>query len=282
MSISFNPLKIRMPQRASLTFQLSNPLYAADLLVNGSKKLRGWGQSPFPDNQLLYVRGFNAATQRYSYEVNRRFGATNPAFQQFRAPVTLTAMLRFDVGPTRERQMLTQQLDRGRKTQGNRAPEIMLRAMFGNGGIPNPMASLLRDQDTLHLTSVQADSIATMNRKYIIALDGLWSPIVRDFAALPDTYEHDEVYQRYIIARRKTVDVLKDLAPAIRGLLTPEQYRRIPAFVASYLDPRYLSSIRSGTAGFGGGGGGFVPAGVEAFVGGGGGGGMNVQIIRSP
>jgi len=284
MSISFNPLKVHMPQRASLTFQLSNPLYAADLLVNGSNKLRGWGQTPFPDNQLFYVRGFTAGTQAYKYEVNRRFGATNPAFQQFRAPVTLTAMLRFDVGPTRERQMLTQQLDRGRKTQGNKAPEIMLRAMFGNGGIPNPMASLLRDQDTLHLTSVQADSIATMNRKYIIALDGLWSPIVRDFAALPDTYEHDEVYQRYIIARRKTVDVLKDLAPAIRGLLTPEQYRRIPAFVASYLDPRYLSSIRNGTAGFGGGGGGggFMPAGMEAFVGGGGGGGMNVQIIRSP
>jgi hypothetical protein len=282
MSISFNPLKVRMPQRASLTFQLSNPLYAADLLVNGSSKLRGWGQSPFPDNQLLYVRGFDATTQKYSYEVNRRFGATNPAFQQFRAPVTLTAMLRFDVGPTRERQMLTQQLDRGRKTQGNKAPELMLRAMFGNGGIPNPMASLLRDQDTLHLTSVQADSIATMNRKYIIKLDALWSPIVRDFAVLPDSFEHEEAYHRYIVARRKTVDILKELAPSIRGLLTAEQYRRIPAFVASYLDTRYLASIRNGTAGFGGGFGGFMPAGIEAMAAAGGGGGMTIQITRSP
>jgi hypothetical protein len=282
MSISFNPLKVRMPQRASLTFQLSNPLYAADLLVNGSGKLRGWGQSPFPDNQLLYVRGFDATTQKYSYEVNRRFGATNPAFQQFRSPVTLTAMLRFDVGPTRERQMLTQQLDRGRKTQGNKAPELMLRAMFGNGGIPNPMASLLRDQDTLHLTSVQADSIATMNRQYIIKLDALWSPIVRDFAVLPDSFEHEEAYHRYIVARRKTVDILKELAPSIRALLTPEQYRRIPPFVASYLDTRYLASIRNGTAGFGGGFGGFFPGGGDAIFAGGGGGAMTVEIRRSP
>ncbi|MEK7401113.1 MAG: TonB-dependent receptor [Gemmatimonadota bacterium] len=282
LSISFNPLKVRMPQRASLVFQLNNPLYAADLLVHGSGKTRGWGQQMFPDNSLLYVRAFDAATQTYKYEVNRRFGATNPAFSQFRTPVTLTAMLRFDVGPTRERQMLTQQLDRGRRTQGNKAPELLLRAMFGNGGIPNPMAALLRDQDTLKLSPMQADSIATMNRGYLIKLDQVWTPIVKEFAVLPDTFEHDEAYHRYIVARRRTVDLMRDLAPHIRALLTADQYRRIPPFVASYLDSRYLATIRSGTAGFGSGlPGGFMPGGMEQVImAGGGGGGMTVQIIR--
>ena len=285
MSFSFNPLKVRMPQRASLSFQLSNPLGAADLIANGSGNLKGWGQMPLPDAQLLYVRGFEPATgttpARYRYEVNRRFGATNPAFNQFRAPVTLTAMLRFDVGPTRERQMLTQQLDRGRRTQGNKAPEQMLRAVFGNGGIANPMASILRDQDTLQLTSKQADSIATLNRQYVIKLDGIWSPIVREFASLPDTFEHDEVYHRYIVARRQTVDLLKQMAPHVRGLLTEEQFRRLPSFIASYLDTRYLASIRSGTAGIGTGGGpfgGFMPAGAEVMMMSGGGGGGRVEV----
>ena len=76
----------------------------------------------FPDQALLYVRGFDPAARRYRYEVNQRFGATNPQFSAFRAPVTLTAMLRFDVGPTRERQMLTQQLNRGRTLPGGGAP----------------------------------------------------------------------------------------------------------------------------------------------------------------
>ncbi len=281
MSISFNPLKVRMPQRASLVFQLNNPLYAADLLMHGSAKLKGWGQQNFPDNQLLYVRGFDAPTQTFKYEVNRRFGATNPASSAFRTPVTLTMALRFDVGPTREKQMLTQQLDRGRRTQGNKAPELLIRAMFGNGGIPNPMAALLRDQDTLKLTPTQADSIATMNRGYLIKLDQIWTPIVKEFAVLPDTFEHDEAYHRYIVARRKTVDLMKQLAPTVKDLLTDEQYRRIPPFVATYLDTRYLATIRSGTAGFGSGlPGGFSPAGVEMILGGGGGGGMTVQIIR--
>ena len=272
MSFSFNPLKVRMPQRATLSFQLSNPLGAADLLVNGSDRLRGWGQTTMPDAQLLYVRGFESVTPagpRFRYEVNRRFGATDPSLNPFRAPVTLTAMLRFDIGPTRERQMLTQQLDRGRRTGGSKAPEMLLRAMFGNGGIPNPLATILREQDTLKLSSGQADSIATMNRQYVIKLDGIWSPIVREFTNLPDDYDHDEVYHRYIVARRQTVDLLRSLAPQVKGILTPEQLRRLPAFVTSYLDTRYLASIRSGTAGMGGGGfGGFVPAGAQVFSGG--------------
>jgi hypothetical protein len=281
LSFSFNPVKLRMPQRATISFQLSNPLGAADLLVNGSDDLRGWGQMPVPDQSLLYVRGFDPATQRYRYEVNNRFGATDPAFNQFRTPVTLTALVRIDVGPTRERQMLTQQLDRGRRTEGQKAPEIMLRAMFGNGGIPNPLAAILRDQDTLKLSSAQADSIATMNRQYIIRLDGLWSPIIRDFAALPDDYEHDAVYHQYIVARRQTVDAMRDLAPRVKELLTAEQWRRLPPFIASYLDPRYLASIRSGTAGLGTGGfggTGFVPAGAAEMIMRGAGGATRIEV----
>jgi hypothetical protein len=195
--------------------------------------------------------------------------------------VTLTALVRVDVGPTRERQMLTQQLDRGRRTDGQRAPEIMLRAMFGNGGIPNPLAAILRDQDTLKLSSAQADSVATMNRHYVITLDGIWSPIIREFATLPDDYDHDAAYHRYIVARRQTVDAMRALAPAVKDLLTADQWRRLPSFIASYLDPRYLASIRSGTAGLatgGFGGMGFMPMGAAEMIMSGGGGGRRVEI----
>ncbi len=269
MSISFNPVKMRMPQRARLSFQLSNPLGAADLLLHGSDGVRGWGQPASPDPSLLYVRGFDPVTRKYKYEVNQRFGSTNQALG-FRLPVTLTAMMRFDVGPTRERQLLTQQLDRGRRTQGSKTNEFLLRAMYGTGGIPNPMATILRQQDSLKLTGLQADSIATMNRAYSIKIDAIWSPIARYFAGLPDSYDRDEAYDRYIHARRTTVDLLAKLAPTIKALLTPEQWRKLPPFVATYLEPRYLASIRSGTATFTGGsgfgGGGMVFAGGDFIM----------------
>ncbi|MDO8502164.1 MAG: carboxypeptidase regulatory-like domain-containing protein [Gemmatimonadaceae bacterium] len=250
MSVSFNPLKVRMPQRATLSFQLSNPLGAADLITHGSSNLRGWGQPSLPDQQLLYVRGFDPQTRRYKYEVNQRFGSTNQGVGSFRLPVTLTAMMRFDVGPTRERQMLTQQLDRGRRTEGTRAPEMMLKAIYGNGGIPNPLATILRQQDSLRLSGPQADSLATLNRIYTIRNDALWSPLTKYFAELPNGYDKDEAYDRYMSARKATIDLLARLAPGIKGLLTAEQRRKLPPFIASYLEPRYLASIRSGTAGF--------------------------------
>ena len=282
MSISFNPVKVRMPQRATLSFQLSNPLGAADLLMHGSSNLHGWGQPSIPDPQLLYVRGFNAANRMYTYEVNQRFGSTNQSFGAFRVPVTLTAMMRFDIGPTREKQLLTQQLDRGRRTQGTKAPEIMLKAMYGNGGIPNPLATILRQQDSLKLTGPQADSLATLNRAYTIRNDAIWSPIAKYFADLPNGYDRDLAYDKYMSARKATIDQLMQLAPSIRGLLTAEQKRKLPTFISSYLDTRYLASIRSGTATFTGGFGGGAPVfagGGDVFTAAVGGGGERTIII---
>jgi hypothetical protein len=279
LTFSFNPVKVRMPQRANVSFQLSNPLGAADLLMHGENRLHGWGQTFFPTNQLLFVRGFDPATNRYKYEVNQRFGATALAQNATRLPVTLTAMLRVDVGPTRERQGLTQMLDRGRAHSGQRVPELMYKAMYGSGGVINPMAQILRQADTLSLSAVQADSIAVLNRGYTIKLDSIWSPVTKYLASLPDKYDQDEAYDRYRTAREASVDALIKIAPTVKRLLTADQMRRIPTFVTPYLDTRYLASVRSGTAGTGLGmimmpGGMAVPAGIGA------GGGQVIEIRR--
>jgi hypothetical protein len=272
LSISFNPLKLRLPQRATLSFQVGNPLGAADLLLHGSNNLRGWGQPAQPDPTLLYVRGFDATAQRYRYEVNQRFGATRPAFTTFRAPVTITAQMRFDLGASRERQVLTQALDRGRRTPGQKAGEPQLNAMYGGGGVTiNPLAQILRQADSLKLTGPQADSIATMNRFFTIRQAAIWAPVVKAFAKLDDRYDHDIAYGMYQRARESSIDLLKSLAPSIRGVLTADQRRLLPPIVASHLDQRYLASIRSGTIGGGIDFGGMMMGGGMAIPQGGGG-----------
>lgn len=282
LSIAFNPLKLGLPQRATLSFQVGNPLGALDQLLHGTGGLRGWGQPANPDATLLYVRGFDPVAQRYRYEVNQRFGDTRPAVTAFRTPVTVTALLRFDLGPARERQLLVQQLDRGRRTEGQKLPEPMLQAMYGtNGAVVNPLAQLLRQADTLQLTARQADSIATLNRLYTIRVARLWQPVVKEFAALPDDYDPGRAYARYRTAREQSVDLLIALAPGVRELLTPEQRRKLPPLVLTHLDTRYLRSIRSATVG--GGGGDFAIPGAGMMMGGmvpGGAGGANI-IIRN-
>ncbi len=278
LSFSFNPLKVKMPQRATLSFSVSNPLGAADLLLHGESKLHGWGQQQFSDQTLMYVKGFDPATNRYKYEVNPRFGSTNPTFQAFRTPVTLTMQIRVDVGPSRERQQLTQMLDLGRGREGQKMPEQFIKLRYGNGGVINPMAQILRQADTLGLTGPQADSMASINRAFTIRLDSIWTPLAKYLGNLPDHYDQGDAYDRYKAAREASVDLLIALSPRLNSILTDEQKRKLPALVASHLDVRYLQGIRSGTQGNTGGGpfmGGFLPGGGGPGAGGGG-----TMIIR--
>lgn len=87
-----------------------------------------------------------------------------------------------------------------------------------------------------------------------------------------------------MVARKATIDLLMKLAPDIKDLLTSEQRRKLPAFISSHLEPRYLASIRSGTAGFTGstmfGGGAPVMMTSEVIMHGGGGGARTITITR--
>ena len=119
----------------------------------------------------------------------------------------------------------------------------------------NPLAAILRQQDTLRLTPEQADSIAVLNRRYTYRSDSIWAPVARHFGALGATYDRGDAYDRYIRARRAQVDMLMKIVPAVNALLTSEQRRKLPPIVVNALDPRYLLSIRNGTNTFVSGGG---------------------------
>ena len=114
----------------------------------------------------------------------------------------------------------------------------------------NPLATMLRQADTLKLTQEQADSIAVLNQKYSLRLDSIWTPIAKYLGDLPDAYDRAEAYARYRRGRERSIDALMTYVGDVEGLLKGDQRRRLPANVAAYLDPRFLHSIRSGTVGF--------------------------------
>jgi hypothetical protein len=93
-----------------------------------------------------------------------------------------------------------------------------------------------------------------MNRRYAYRTDSLWAPIAHYLAMLPQHYDEGEAYDRFIRARRAQIDMLSKLAPTIRGLLTPEQLRKLPQLTLNTLDPLYLASVRDGTSLYVGGG----------------------------
>ena len=165
----------------------SSPIRSArrTCCCTATNNLRGLGTDRrCRDQSLLYVRGFDPATQRYRYEVNQRFGATRPQYARRALPVTLTAMMRFDLGPTRERQTLTQQLERGRRT-GDAAEGAgdHVASTYGSGGVHEPDGADPAPGGHARAHGEQADSIAALNRWYTIRLDSIWAPVAKYLAA---------------------------------------------------------------------------------------------------
>jgi hypothetical protein len=156
-----------------------------------------------------------------------------------------------DIGVPRERQLLTQRLDMGRGRPGTRMPASSLKNL-GSSTIPNPMMMILQQQEALHLTRVQADSLAWLSRKFAVFADSVWTPVSKYLEALPDGYARGEAYARYVSARERTVDYLLTVVPDAKRLLTASQRRKLPMQISNYLDERVLKFLRSSSSGDGG------------------------------
>jgi hypothetical protein len=248
LGLKFNPQKIGLPKRVRITLAVQNPLGIADLLMHGANDVRGWGQNIPPDQNLLFVRGFDPAARRFKYEVNERFGSTRPQQSTTHALPFISLGFSLDVGMPRERQLLTQRLDLGRSQPGNKGDALSMK-LLGTTTIPNPMNMILQQQDSLKLTRRQADSLASLSYAFSLFADSVWTPVSNELALLPDGYDHGEAYRRYVSARERTVDFLLTLVPSAKSVLSPSQRRKLPPQIANYLDERVLRFLRSSSSG---------------------------------
>lgn len=84
--------------RLSLSLQTNNLGGGLDLLLHGQSHLHGWGNFPATDQTLLYVRGFDAASQSFKYAVNERFGVPTANHTYYRQPMQMTLVAQMALG----------------------------------------------------------------------------------------------------------------------------------------------------------------------------------------
>jgi hypothetical protein len=251
--VSFVSQALKIPDRATVSLGIANPLTGIDALVHGSNNLHGWGAPSATDQTLLFVRGFDATSQQYRYDVNPRFGSSRQGTALNLAPMQLTLDVRLDVGPERERQDLFLRLRGGRGGRGNKASEQQIKQQYMRS-YPNPFEQMLRQADSLKLNNDVADSIAILNKTYGKVIDSIWTPVAKYLAALPEKYDIDAAYDRVRDAQNKSLDVVGVYGPAAKALLTDEQIRQLPAYIALFLDKQAIRNVRPGRAGGGRGG----------------------------
>jgi hypothetical protein len=97
LQLNYRPSYLGLRGRLTLSLMAVNTLTGIDALVHGPQHLAGWGQPYPPDNVLLYVHGFDPATNRFLYTVNQHFGQPYSAYGAFGAPFQLSFQVRYNL-----------------------------------------------------------------------------------------------------------------------------------------------------------------------------------------
>jgi hypothetical protein len=130
-----------------------------------------------PDNRLLYLTGFDAATSEFRYQVNPEFGrplnAGSGDHQYMPVQLQVGAEYRFG-GPSNRSLLRSLGLNPSKKTPYT--PDQVTNALHRL--LRNPVDSLLQFADSLQLSAAQADSIRGIATAFQRQADSLVASIV--------------------------------------------------------------------------------------------------------
>ncbi|MBL8981642.1 MAG: carboxypeptidase regulatory-like domain-containing protein [Gemmatimonadetes bacterium] len=234
LQANWRPNFLGLNRRLAVSFMTVNFLGGLDQWLHGSDNLRGWGQFRGQDNTLLYVRGFDASSNRYLYEVNERFGATRNGANGITVPFQIGVQARYTLGPDRMREMINGMI-RGGGGGGGRGAGGEGGGAAGGLNFPgaailnqNAANAILQLKDSLQLTEAQvaaiqpiADSVSTRHA----AIGREVQETIRSAGANPDMAAiMSRVTTRLEGVRAESEAVVKQL----QGILTPEQWAKVP------------------------------------------------------
>ncbi|HEY4305335.1 MAG TPA: carboxypeptidase-like regulatory domain-containing protein [Gemmatimonadaceae bacterium] len=225
---------LRLPSSVSeIALNLANPLGGLDQVLHGSDHLRGWGTRATVDPVLYTVRGFDPASQRYSYTVNPRFGATDASVNTLRAPFRLTLDVSINLGRAPQAQLLERWLNQGRAGRsGTKLEAADLLRRYART-VPDPYNQTIRQADSLLLTPDQVARLRSAQTVYQAKMTAHWTELATYLASLPDHYTMSEAYRRQETMTDSAWAIAwRDVHQTFPGILTPIQLRMLPELVA--------------------------------------------------
>ncbi|HEY8174936.1 MAG TPA: carboxypeptidase regulatory-like domain-containing protein [Gemmatimonadaceae bacterium] len=242
--MTLNPEKLGMQNRVTLTLSLTNLPAGLDELLHGDSHMQGWGQPAFSDQTLLTVRGFDAATNRFRYDVNSRFGDTRVARSSVRAPFLMTLEARVQLGRVFTSQALDQAMSPGRTSGSLKLTPAQLKQR-GIQSVFNPIGQLLAAKDSLTIiTKPQLQQLTDLQRRISAQNDSIWDPLVDYLDKLPKDYDRAEALQRVYAAQLKMFDGIVAAMREAKQILTPGQVLELPPFMQFAFDEKALLVTR--------------------------------------
>ena len=231
--------------RMDVTINFANPLGGIDQLLHGANNLRGWGAPAVPDRTLYTVRGFDPSARAFLYDVNRRFGSTNPAATTLRAPFRLTLDVSVDIARSLPEQMLDSWLKAGRA--GRAGPKITAADLYRRFSrtVPDPYAELLQQSDSLLLSDAEVTALQSADRQYRPRVDAMWNDLAAYLAALPDHFDFDAASRRVDDVTDDAWELTRlDIQRQLSAILAPAQQALLGGWAGQLFRARDRVHIR--------------------------------------
>jgi hypothetical protein len=218
--------------RVMASLNIANPLGGLDQLLHGSNDLHGWGSAPLIDGTLYRIHGFDPASQRFIYEVNPRFGATNPSTTTLRAPFRVTLDIRVNYGHSAAEQELDLNLRIKPPLAGTRASLDTIRNRYegsmGSTGFSDIYKLMIHFADSLAISQAQMAAIIDEQKVLQAKADSIYGTLATYLVALPANYDAKDAVKHANDAADAMWSAIYAETPFLERLLTPGQIRLLP------------------------------------------------------
>lgn len=217
-----------LQRRLRISVTTRNALSMVDRLVNGRDGVRGWGDAGFVDPVLLRVRGFDPVAGAFRYEANPGFGGRAAALPGASRPFALTIEGRIALGADPAFQPLERLI--GATAGPARSRDQLLVELASRS--PNLPAQVVAvdSQARLALDAGQRARLLDAARAFGARI----APLADSIAATQSDVENGRrmdtrtAWREIDALTRRVQQVLDEGLRTIRGILTPEQWERLP------------------------------------------------------
>jgi hypothetical protein len=178
-SFSIEPTRIGLGKRGTFTVTANNLIEGLDHVIHGGGRIRGWGSMSRADPVLLYVRGFDPATEQFKYAINGKFGSSTSL--RVPSPFRISLDVRLEVGRDLEERNIDTFLAYAERN-GHLESEAKLTTLLKSWADPRSYADavvLRHFRDSLALTQEQVDRLDAIERERKARTDSVYDALGR-------------------------------------------------------------------------------------------------------
>jgi hypothetical protein len=244
LQINMRPSFWGLRGRMTASITTVNLLHGVDQLLHGSDGLKGWGMRARPDDNLLFVTGFDSTALRYEYAVNQRFGASDAQGTALRQPFQIGIQVRMTFGPDRTRDALASLRGGGRGAGAAGFGGGMGAASRPGGAgagrltpsdfrervrslLVNPATIVLERADSLALTAEQVTRLTAVRDSLNVVNDSLAATLEKEIGEAGPG-DPRALLQAIRPRMQQAQENARRSLEKVQGILTPEQWEKLP------------------------------------------------------